>query len=77
MKRIALEIFWENTPQFVARVRRTGEPVVITRDGDDVARLVPANTRFWRRLRELLWLARRPKRDGSRRTSWGVYLKMR
>lgn len=77
MKRIALEIFRENALRFVARVKRTGEPVIITRDGDEVARLVPANQRFWRRIREFLWLATRAKRSEPRRTSWGVYLKMR
>ena len=77
MKRIALEIFRENALRFVARVKRTGESVIITRDGDEVARLVPANQRLWRRIRAFLWLASRAKRNEPRRTSWGVYLKMR
>ena len=77
MKRIAVEMFRENALRFVTRVRRTGEPVIITRDGDEVARLVPARRGLLRRIWEFLGFVRGPGKSASRRASWGVYLKMR
>jgi prevent-host-death family protein len=76
MKRIGVETLQGNTLRFVNRVRRTGEPVIITRDGDEVARLVPPKRRFWQRIWEFFGFARR-KGTPSTRASWGVYLKMR
>ena len=77
MKRIAVEIFRENAARFVTRVRRTGQPVIITRDGDELARLVPARRGPWRRILEFFGFVRKTAKSASRRTSWGVYLKMR
>lgn len=77
MKRVALDEFRGNALRLVARVRRTGEPIVITQYGDEVARLVPERMSPWQRVLKVFGLAGRRAKRANRCASWGVYLKMR
>lgn len=77
MKSVALEDFRDNAQSFVAFCRRTRQPIVIVRHGEEVARLVPRK----RTLRECVQSVRRffqrPAKNTRKYASWGVFLKFR
>ena len=77
MKQVAPDTFLANTLRFVARVRRTGEPLAITQYGVEVVRLMPEKTPWRQRILGFFGFTPIRGKGVNRCASSGIYLKMR